>query len=173
MTAILFVALVLSPDVSPLVDQLGAPKFADRERADRELAQRMTWALAVRLEQTPATSPEARRRVARLVAQWWAAQYPAPEQCPYIDSLNAEKLCCPPDVAIVRHYLRRSGDAMELHAGYDYPAYRRATWLMVEDLRRLRIPPMLVRPLLAYMAERSARWDFERRHPHAGSEFRP
>ena len=163
----LILAFALSPD--PSVAALGAPKFADREKAQRALQGRMTWALAVRLEWVIAArregasdvSPEAARRVQRLVEAWWTAAYPAPEKCPYIDSLNTVKLCWPPDCALVRHYLARVGDGHERSPSY--LAYRHATWLMLQDLRRLHVPPALVRPLLTYMRARSEAWDRERR----------
>lgn len=158
---LLILAFALSPDPSASVAALGAPKFADREKAQRALQGRMTWALAVRLEMSRPESPEAARRVQRLVDAWWMAAYPPAEKCPYIDSLNTKNLCWPPDCAVVRYYYARVGDGHERSPSYT--AYRVATWLMLQDLRRLHIPPVLVAPLLSYMRARSEAWDRSRR----------
>lgn len=159
---LLSLAIAFAPDTPALVTQIGAPSFRQREQAQRILARRMSWALAMRLEKVPAVNGEAARRIDRLVTRYWSL--PEWSDCPHIDSL-CEPNCMTCTHALARHYFRRAKVQYPGDWGSQasYPTYRLATWIMLDDLRRWRIPPAVVRPLLAAMRLRSDQWEIKRR----------
>ncbi len=152
-----------APDA--VIERLNSPQYGERERADWLLRQQtQTWVGVLRLESIAAqsSSPEVRVRLIRIIADWWNGAAPLDwRKAPHIDSLNRAGSCdgnC--DTWISRVYLARAyrecpfGDS-----GTTWPQYRFASWLLVRDLIRWRIPPLLIRALLSVMRSRTEKWE--------------
>ena len=141
--------------------RLDSPAWPVRQRAEAELRSRMSWPFAIWLEsQQPRLGAEGRARVTRLLTDYWYGWLPAERDLPYIDALNQTNCCSTPNTALVQRYLDRASAA--LCCSYPYPRYRQATWLLIDDLIRLRVPPSMIRDLLRVMQVRSDAWDRER-----------
>lgn len=141
--------------------RLDSPVWPVRQRAEAELRSRMSWPFAIWLEsQQPRLGAEGRARVNRLLAAYWYGWLPAERDLPYIDAINTINRCSTPNTPFVQRYLDRASAA--LCCSYPYPRYRQATWLLIDDLIRLRVPPPIIRNLLHMMQVRSDAWDRER-----------
>lgn len=145
------------------VRQLDHANWRAREHAECELRRHMTWTRALWLERRPPASAESKRRTERVLRSYWYGWVPPAEVLPYVDALNQERHCSPPDTPLVTHYLAAAPMGVSL-GGVSYPRYRLATALLVDDLIRARVPPEAIRNLLSMMDRRSREWD--RRNGH-------
>jgi len=158
MPAILYLALAFHPGVDTLAVRLGDPSFKVRDQAERQLQSRMSYALALRLEFIRPANIEAACRLRRLVNNYYAG--PCWIDCPFLDALNFHHNCGGCITDWQRRYFRVAcaADPREL-TDVSWPEYRLGTALMLEDLRRWRVPPAAVRVLLAVMKKRSDDWE--------------
>lgn len=150
--------IALTPTEFSLLQKLGTKSFRERERADRALRERFNWWLAIRLESREIDNCEARRRVARMQADFWRGVVPDAEQAPYIDAANGPA-CIGPWKSWNRVYYARADRVPSLWPRARWGQFRYATVLWVEDLAAARVPPILIRAWLAPMDRESAEWD--------------
>lgn len=156
---IYLIALMLSADCSSLVTQLGSAKFHERESAQKQLTQKMNWALAIRLEHMQVPSLEAQRRKQKIADGYWNSLYPLHNNYPYIDSLNPTNCNGNSHPRMQMYY----NNTVEYCNPHPYGRWRSATYLMLQDCATARIPPILIRLLLWIMEIRSELWDRSRR----------
>lgn len=143
--------------VEGTVRELDSPRFADRERAHQQLVRQCDFLVALRLRGHDGRA-ESRRRATRISHDWFQSDGTAWPKAPVIDALNPGATCMPPDCTLVQRYLSEACD-LDYGDGWviSYGRYRAATLLLVGDLRRCAVPPVVVRVMLALM------WDAERR----------
>jgi hypothetical protein len=165
----LLIALLVSltaPDVDARrIAGLSDPSFRVRERAERQLRQETrTWVQVLKLEVIAVSCAdlEARRRLGRIVERWWGEQVNLDwRTAPHIDALNRRGNCdgaC--DTAVSQAYFARAmAESPSSCPGVSWPQYRLATWLLVQDLVRCRLPPCLIRGLIGLMQERTMAWE--------------
>lgn len=162
MNALLPLLLALVPVPADLVAQLDSTRFSQRQQADGELRRRLTYPLALRLDwEASHAPPEARARLKRIIASYWAGIVIDTATAPHIDALsNPAVTGC--NCAVSRAYLSRAVQAREAGFGLrddqPYADFRLATVLFVEDLVRWRLPPAIIRGLLAVMKQRTQRF---------------
>lgn len=163
---ILFLLFLLFRYASPLpsIEALGSRRFAERERADRELRRYVAWWNVSRLERLQIDNPEVRWRVDAVVYDYRWRDIPGPETAPYIDSLNFRTPCDPPNTRFVEEYLRRADRFVPLTVmGMPLLRYRVATSILVDDWLAWRVPGCVIRWALCWMQARSAEWDARRK----------
>lgn len=158
----MFACLLLLLSPNDAVARLDHPSFAVRYSADRELRSRMTWAMAVRLELCPPMlGAEGRRRLRYAIEDYYSVAYTL-DAMPHIDTLS-NPACNGCRCPLTQRYLDLA-NALATPGLFspttNCTSYRLATALMLDDLRRLRIPPAYVRGLLAVMDYRTRRWEF-------------
>lgn len=147
----------LTPTPRGLLERMASPKFIVRQAAAKELESRLTYGLAVKLTVVPPANADARYHARRVVDAYWRSVEPV-GAWPYIDALNPTSLCNSPNAPVVTRYLALARGAGLAHSGV-YGDYRAAAVLWVEDLRRLFVPPRVIRAVLAEMAWRSDLYD--------------
>ncbi len=153
---LLLLLALLTPKVE--LSNLSSPSFKLREQASKQLCQQMTWHTVVRLRFTPLANLETRRRVESALDIYYSQVWENNRPWPYIDALNTKKPCHAPETIFVHDYLRRA--RLDLYSYQkQFEDYRHATKLMVTDLRRLCLPPILIRDLLLHMEESSVEYD--------------
>ncbi len=175
----LYVAMILAlalprADEKALVAQLGAPKFADREKAERELTRRMTYAMSLRMARAPTPNAESRRRVELMVRAQWSGNYPDISDwrtLPAISCLSEgpNPFTCP-GWASTRFW--RSLPGSERHRGL-YIEYYIATQAWLGYMIANHLPAPLVRAVLWHMRMCDARMRLSRAYLHEGGMIGP
>ncbi len=147
------------PDTAKLVYQLGDPAFKVREAASKKLGERMTYTVAVCLENAKPRNAEAKTRIERLVRGYWAEGYFGTggfDDVPCFDALNLGSRPLMVDDRLTRYYYTRREVWVAVYSRNDNCpwSYKAATMEFLADLRRWHIPPAVVRPILAAMRKR-------------------
>lgn len=173
---ILLLIFSLTPAERAAVADLGAPKFAAREAAEKRLRPRVDARLALLLDSAPVPNREAERRLAGILRDWREQRarelvlelIPNWQDAPYIDGLNGPGCLGEWKPGIRQFYQQASYSKYPPHV--PWAAFRYATVLYVSHLAHERRPVKEIRSALDEMRRQSAEWDRTHKWGHGAEQ---